>query len=128
MKWCVERPLRFLKSIDESSVRTYNLAMTHGPTKYPPKKCCIYCGRGDIQLTDEHIVPFALGGSHLLQKASCLVCADITKKFEQDVARGLWGDARASYGAPTRRKKERKSQQVLRDPASTSADLVVPMD
>jgi 5-methylcytosine-specific restriction endonuclease McrA len=70
--------------------------MSHGPTKYPPKSHCIYCGKNGVPLTDEHIVPFSLGGQHILQNASCLECADITKKFEQDVARELWGDARAS--------------------------------
>lgn len=55
----------------------------------------------------------SLGGQHIIEKASCLRCADITKKFEQDVARGLWGDARTSYGAPSRRKRERQSHLVL---------------
>lgn len=89
--------------------------MSHGPTKIPSKGVCIYCGRDGVKLTDEHIVPFSLGGQHVICKASCLECADITKKFEQDVARGLWGDAKSSYNAATRRKKARKSHIVLPD-------------
>jgi hypothetical protein len=99
--------------------------MPHGPTKYPSKGVCIYCNRCEVQLTDEHVVPFSIGGQHILREASCLQCADITKKFEQDVARSLWGDARASYNAPTRRKKEQKKRILLQDPAAKNADLDV---
>lgn len=103
--------------------------MTHGPTKYAPKKSCIYCGRGDVLLTDEHIVPYSLGGGHVLQKASCRACAAITSAFELEVARNLWGDARSSYGAPTRhKKKKRKTHQVLRDPKGLNTDIAVPME
>lgn len=76
-------------------------------------------------LTDEHVVPFFIGGQHVIRKASCLMCADITKKFEQDVARGLWGDARTSYGAPTRRKNERAKSFLLKDPKGIKADLSI---
>ncbi len=99
--------------------------MTHGPTKIPSKGICIYCSGKDLKLTDEHIVPLSLGGQHVIREASCLQCADITKKFEQDVARGLWGDARASYNSPSRRKKERKPNIFLRDPAGKEPDLEV---
>ena len=91
--------------------------MSHGPTKIASRGVCIYCGRDGIELTDEHVVPFSLGGRHVLVEASCHRCADITKKFEQKVARDLWGDARASYNAPTRHKKERKKRIYLPDPA-----------
>ncbi|HEY5801375.1 MAG TPA: HNH endonuclease [Burkholderiaceae bacterium] len=101
--------------------------MAHGPTKYTAKNYCIYCGITNVRLTDEHIVPLALGGQHILLQASCDACADITKKFEQDVARDLWGDARAAYGAPTRRKKERKKTQILHDPDGTAGPLEIPI-
>lgn len=102
--------------------------MPHGLTKIPSRGVCIYCKQSDIKLTDEHIVPFSLGGRHILLEASCLSCADITKKFEQDISRSLWGDARASYNAPTRRKKERKHTILLRDPKAQASDLEVPMN
>lgn len=51
------------------------------------------------------------------------MCADITKKFEQDVARKLWGNARASYNAPTRNKKDRVQSFVLKDPKGVGVDL-----
>jgi hypothetical protein len=100
--------------------------MTHGPTRIASKGACIYCGRKNALLTDEHIVPFALGGQHILEKASCLSCADITKKFEQDIARELWGDARKSYNAPSRRKKQRETHLVLSDPDNRARRVKVP--
>jgi hypothetical protein len=99
--------------------------MSHGSTKYPSKGACIYCGKQNILLTDEHVVPFSIGGKHIISKASCVMCANITKKFEQDVMRDLWGQARASYNAPTRRKKERVKSFVLKDPKGVADDLTV---
>ncbi len=84
--------------------------MTHGPSHSDPKQICIYCGATNVTLTDEHVVPYSLGGSHVLRKASCLPCANITKKFEQKVARGLWGDARNAFDAPSRRKRNRRKK------------------
>jgi hypothetical protein len=43
---------------------------------------CIYCGASECELTDEHIIPFGLGGADILPKASCKDCARITGKFE----------------------------------------------
>jgi hypothetical protein len=79
-----------------------------------------------VPLTDEHVVPLALGGVHILEGASCHACADITKKFEQDVARELWGDARNSYNAPSRRKKQRRTHIVLTDPENPGRKVKVP--
>lgn len=107
-------------------LRARLVRMPHGPTYFPAKGVCIYCNDTTSRLTDEHIVPYALGGQHVLRQASCLRCADTTKKFEQRVARGLWGDARASFGAPTRRKKERPKIIEMRDPDIPSRTLSVP--
>lgn len=83
--------------------------MTHGSTVIPSKGVCIYCGDDKAVRSKEHIVPLGLGGAHILLDASCPACRRITERFELDVLRGLWGDARVSYGSPTRRKKERKA-------------------
>jgi hypothetical protein len=96
-----------------------------GNTQIPTRNVCIYCHKIGILLTDEHVVPYSLGGKHVLQRASCVQCANITKKFEQDVARDLWGDARASYNAPTRRKHERPKLFNLRDPKGLAPDIAV---
>jgi HNH endonuclease len=100
--------------------------MTHGHTRIPPKGVCIYCGARDVTLTDEHVVPLSLGGFHILEKASCSACAKITAKFEQDVARELWGHARIAYGAPSRRKKKRPTHILLSDPKNPTQKVRVP--
>jgi hypothetical protein len=100
--------------------------MSHGHTRIEPKGLCIYCGRTGLKLTDEHVLPLALGGQHVLCQASCLDCADITKRFEQDVARELWGDARISYGGPSRRKKARATHVQLPDPCNPQRRIKVP--
>jgi hypothetical protein len=100
--------------------------MTHGPTRIASKGACIYCGATDVRLTDEHVVPLSLGGVHVIVDASCLDCADVTKRFEQDVAREMWGDARISYDAPSRRKKLRKTHIRLTDPNNPSRSIKVP--
>lgn len=64
---------------------------------------CIYCGSTG-NLSDEHIIPYGLGGRWVLRKASCKECADITSRFELNVLRNLWGPARAAFGLPTRRR------------------------
>lgn len=100
--------------------------MSRGPHHYESKGVCIYCSVRNEFLTDEHIVPYSLGGSHVIRRASCLRCADMTKKFEQKVARDLWGDARTAYNAPTRRKRERKSHISVTDPDDNGRVLSIP--
>ncbi len=73
--------------------------MTHGPTRIDSKGECIYCYAKDVQLNDEHILPYFIGGYHVISDASCEECAKITTRFERDIARGFWGDARTSYNA-----------------------------
>jgi hypothetical protein len=100
--------------------------MPHGPTRIETKGYCIYCGKAGIPLTDEHIVPLALGGQHVIVHASCHRCAAITSRFEGDVAREMWGDARNSYAAPSRRKKRREKEIVLTDPDNPARSIRVP--
>lgn len=100
--------------------------MAHGPTYYESRGVCIYFGSSSVRLTDEHVVPLSLGGVHILRQASCLSCADITKKFEQKVARDLWGDARTSFNAPTRRKRERRTHIKYKDPDDANRVLMIP--
>ncbi len=99
--------------------------MTHGPTKLASKGKCIYCGARDVELTDEHIIPYFIGGSHVIEKASCKSCAKITTRFERDIAKGLWDDARNAYNAPTRRKKKRKKKIILDDQKNPGKKLKI---
>jgi hypothetical protein len=51
---------------------------------------CIYCGE-TRDLRKEHIFPYGLSGSAVIQRASCKACADITSAFEGKLQRGhLW--------------------------------------
>jgi len=75
-------------------------------TRAPSAGLCIYCGRTEA-LTDEHVVPFGLGGNLVLPDASCSECNKLTSAFERRVLRGFMEDARVAGGFPTRRPKER---------------------
>lgn len=62
---------------------------------------CIYCG-SQSDLTDEHVLPYALGGCLILPKSSCKSCAAITGKLEQKLLRGHWWPYRKKLGLQTR--------------------------
>lgn len=98
--------------------------MVRGPAYYPSKGVCIYCGAKDRPLRDEHIVPYSLSGTHVLRDASCPQCEDMTKRFEQKVARDLWGDARTSFKQPTRRRRERRTHIELAGTNAQGGQLV----
>lgn len=74
---------------------------------------CIYCGR-TTDLTEEHVVPFALGGNLIVPDASCPDCADITSAVETRVLRGFMHDARIAGKFPTRHPKKRPTTVSIR--------------
>jgi hypothetical protein len=100
--------------------------MSHGHTRIASRGACIYCGTRGVELLDEHVVPLSLEGQHILEGASCRPCADITSRFEGDVARDMWGDARNSFNVRSRRKRKRKTDIVLADPANPARRVKVP--
>lgn len=57
--------------------------------KFESLEKCMYCGLSgtDVNLTDEHIVPFCLGGVDILPKSSCKKCQGIINGFETKAAR-----------------------------------------
>lgn len=63
---------------------------------------CIYCG-GEGQ-TDEHVIPLALSGTMVLNKASCEDCRDITSRCELNPLKDNWSEARAALDYPSRRR------------------------
>lgn len=71
--------------------------------RFNPVGECIYCGVKNVQLTDEHIFPYALGGTNILPLASCKNCAQITSKFELDVLRNHLSQVRTKLNFPSRR-------------------------
>jgi hypothetical protein len=107
--------------------------MVHGRSNFPSKGSCIYCGSTGVKLGDEHIVPEALGGQHILKDASCGLCEAITSKFEFQVARNLWGDARKAYNAPSKKKRQKRKRQdnnhlEMMDPDGLRSSLVLPFN
>ncbi|SCB13083.1 HNH endonuclease [Rhizobium hainanense] len=100
--------------------------MSHGPTFYSSRGYCIYCRAEGVRLTDEHIVPYSLGGNHVLRDASCDHCAKITSKVELKIARELWGQARQSFGATSRRKKRKGKTQIVPDGENIGRFQAVP--
>lgn len=69
---------------------------------------CIYCGVSE-ELQEEHVVPYGLDGSWVIEEASCRDCADITSRVELDVLRAHLLRTRAGLSMRTRRKKQRPS-------------------
>ena len=61
-------------------------------------------------MTDEHVIPFGLGGTLVLPKSSCRACAAKAALLEQTIQRMILGPFRIRLGLPTRRKKERPSE------------------
>lgn len=72
--------------------------------RYAEVRECIYCGSEEQNLTDEHIIPFGLGGKLVLPKSSCKSCAKITSQFEMESQRAHYGGLRALFGFPSRKK------------------------
>lgn len=75
---------------------------------------CIYCGASGVELTNEHVIPFAIGkDSTILDKSCCKVCQKIIQPYEQAVLRHQLGHFRAMVEAPTRNKKDRPTSIPL---------------
>ena len=77
---------------------------------FKPVGKCIYCGSVE-RLTREHIVPKALNGTMILPASSCHACGVITTKFEQSVAKEMYGVMRNKRDYKTYNKKKR-SQNI----------------
>lgn len=68
---------------------------------------CIYCGIANVPLTDEHVIPYSLGGTWVLPNASCKNCADSTSRAERDISRETYLPLRTKAKFPTYRKNRR---------------------
>jgi HNH endonuclease len=90
---------------------------------------CIYCSVPD-DLTDEHILPYALGGTLVLRQASCKACATITGSLEQRLLRGHWWPYRKKLGLQTRNpdaSKELKRVKITKTDG-TIIDAEMPLE
>jgi hypothetical protein len=65
--------------------------------------CCIYC-RSTQQLSREHVVPYALGGTLAIAEGSCEECRKKTHAFETDVLMGPMRMVRYIQNLPSRTK------------------------
>lgn len=79
------------------------------PTK--PANACIYCG-STVQLSREHILAYALGGTTTIPRGSCEECRKITHKFETDVLRGPMQMVRYIQGMPSGTKHKDVSETI----------------
>jgi len=77
---------------------------------FEPAWRCIYCGRipaNRKSLGKEHILPLSLGGTTILPRASCTLCSEITRAFEETCARTIFGVTRLAGNFPTRNPEKR---------------------
>jgi len=67
---------------------------------------CIYCPNMDRKpLSDEHIVPYSLGGVDILRAASCTDCSKITSYLEGYCGRFVFNEYRYIAGSPSYRQR-----------------------
>jgi len=72
---------------------------------------CIYCGSSSVELTDEHIIPLALGGDDIIPRASCKDCERITgTKIEHPCLRRILLAPRTHWEIKSRRPKDRPTE------------------
>lgn len=94
-------------------LQTYDLELRETIRKPTPGRC-IYCGDDQGKLTDEHVIPYALGAhTAIFDKSSCVARANTIQKYEQRILRGQLGVFRARIDAPTRNPKDRPTHQDL---------------
>ena len=99
--------------------------------KYLPANICIYCGENDIRLlTEEHIIPYSLGGFLKLPKSSCRKCASITRGITETISRTMYGHVRIRLNAPTRNKNQRPKHLKLnlKSPNGSTREIKIPAE
>ena len=74
---------------------------------------CIYCYTTEGKLQKEHIVPYALNGTWVLEDASCASCSKVTSRFERIVLRRHLLKVRSAFGLKTRRPGKRPGKFPL---------------
>lgn len=97
-----------------------------GKVSYAPIGRCIYCGNTD-DLSREHIIPYALGSSATLPRASCERCREITGGFEREVLRGPMWPVRVISKLRSRNKHRKASETepllVVKDGQEQTVEL-----
>lgn len=80
--------------------------------EFPSFGECIYCGKkaSEVELIDEHIIPYSLGGNAVILDGSCKACATETTRAENEVGRKVLWEFRTHAKVQTRRPKERPTE------------------
>lgn len=87
---------------------------------------CIYCRKlptDEDPLSDEHILPFGIYGTEILEQASCKKCAAVTSAFEGKVQKDDMRGLRYSMGFPSRRKKKRTNLKLSMEIVTRSGEI-----
>lgn len=95
-----------------------------------PLNICIYCGRTDVELTDEHIIPKGFGNTagDILHKASCKDCAAITGAFELTMLRENLQPIRTAMRLASRRGTPTTIPQLVEYTDGRQETIDVPHD
>jgi hypothetical protein len=93
--------------LSEINIDAYSREVIPSPGK------CIYCGRTDAELTEEHVIPFALAANVLsIAKACCETCQRLINRYEQGFLSRQIGHFRSAIGAPSRTKPKKRRTHV----------------
>lgn len=77
--------------------------------RFPSPGRCIYCGCNGATdgLREEHIIPLSLGGTAVIDGASCTSCEKITSYLDGFLANKIFGEMRLHGDFPRKRRKEK---------------------
>lgn len=118
----IDAPTLEVSTESGSGVKFSQILTFLPPTSHPTQRLigqCIYCFTRKNPLSKEHVIPLGLTltndhvGHLLLLKASCVLCARITSRFELDTLRCALIGPRIALGSQTRRKKQRPTKFPL---------------
>jgi len=104
------------RGIRQMRVDEYDLEKREKADVVPSPGKCIYCYevRKAEELTDEHVLPYALAADTLVfEKSCCKDCQREITRYEQKVLRHQLGAFRAQVDAPTRKPKDRIKEVVI---------------
>ena len=83
-----------------------------GTISTPPLNECIYCGRTDCDLSDEHALAFGLGGNWVLTAASCESCQRKIQPIEEAILGPTLSAFRSHFDVPTRKRLKDRSKSL----------------
>ncbi|MGG5890392.1 HNH endonuclease [Falsiroseomonas sp. HC035] len=89
---------------------------------------CIFCKKNAENLTDEHIIPYAMNGTAVLRRATCESCARITGRFEHELFREYWLSNRVNLGMKSRKKKTQPKTVRLPLQSDKARLVEIPVD